>query len=58
MSDVHCLHRWTAVSRHPTSEGTVIYQRCHCGQHRVMRSNQIPDVPAMIGTITATLTAE
>lgn len=34
---ITCLHRWTTLSRHPTSEGTVIYQRCHCERFRVLR---------------------
>ncbi|MFE1166661.1 hypothetical protein [Nocardiopsis sp. NPDC058789] len=28
-------HLWTTDSSHPTSEGMVVYQRCHCGEHRV-----------------------
>ncbi|APH45675.1 hypothetical protein BMW26_12480 [Microbacterium sp. 1.5R] len=29
-------HAWTADSRHPTSEGVVVYVRCaECGTHRV-----------------------
>jgi hypothetical protein len=28
-------HRWTAVSRHPTSEGPVVYESCHCGMLRI-----------------------
>lgn len=57
MSELLCLHRWTVASRHPTSEGTVIYLRCHCGEHWVTRDAQLPDVLAITGTITATVTA-
>ncbi|TCK27159.1 hypothetical protein [Pseudonocardia endophytica] len=28
-------HDWQAVSRHPTSEGEVRYERCRCGAHRI-----------------------
>ncbi len=29
-------HRWSAVSRHLTSHGTVTYERCVCGGVRVV----------------------
>jgi hypothetical protein len=29
-------HIWRTESRHPTSDGTVSYQRCHCGRWRVL----------------------
>jgi hypothetical protein len=28
-------HHWTVLSRHPTSEGTVVYESCHCGVQRM-----------------------
>lgn len=28
-------HRWQERSRHATSEGTVVYEHCHCGVSRV-----------------------
>ena len=28
-------HHWTVLSRHATSEGTVVYESCHCGAQRV-----------------------
>ncbi len=28
-------HRWTVRSRHPTSEGVVRYESCHCGVARI-----------------------
>lgn len=30
------VHVWHTVSRHPTSDGVVAYQRCHCGLWRVV----------------------
>ena len=34
-ADAH-EHAWLVTSRHPTSEGVVVYVRCaHCGAHRV-----------------------
>jgi hypothetical protein len=29
-------HVWSTLSRHPTSKGTVSYQRCRCGRWRVL----------------------
>ena len=29
-------HAWQTRSRHPTSEGVVRYQRCHCGSWRAL----------------------
>ncbi len=29
-------HTWRTRSYHPTSEGTVSYQHCRCGQWRVL----------------------
>ncbi len=43
MSTVECLHRWTVESRHRTSEGTVVYHRCHCGRHRVTRETPVQE---------------
>ncbi|MDQ4054387.1 MAG: hypothetical protein M3237_17025 [Actinomycetota bacterium] len=34
MHEAH-RHRWDVASRHHTSEGMVVYYRCHCGQHRI-----------------------
>ncbi|WP_141244287.1 hypothetical protein [Dietzia natronolimnaea] len=31
-------HRWVHRSAHRTSEGTVTYESCHCGAHRVVRA--------------------
>ncbi|GAA1054273.1 hypothetical protein [Dietzia natronolimnaea] len=31
-------HDWLRRSSHPTSEGTVTYESCHCGAHRVLRA--------------------
>ncbi|MFN3338561.1 MAG: hypothetical protein ACK40Z_02570 [Dietzia sp.] len=31
-------HEWLPRSSHPTSEGTVVYESCHCGAHRVLRA--------------------
>lgn len=28
-------HRWVVRSRHPTSEGVVRYEACHCGVARI-----------------------
>jgi hypothetical protein len=35
-------HVWSTVSCHPTSEGSVIYQRCWCGVWRVLLSGGTP----------------
>ncbi|MBB1050235.1 MAG: hypothetical protein Q7T31_14185 [Dietzia sp.] len=35
--DVH-QHEWLTRSSHRTSEGTVTYESCHCGAHRVLRA--------------------
>jgi hypothetical protein len=29
-------HAWQTRSRHPTTEGVVRYQRCHCGSWRAL----------------------
>lgn len=29
-------HEWRTDSAHPTSEGMVAYESCHCGAHRVL----------------------
>lgn len=34
-TDTH-RHTWQTASRHPTSDGTVSYQRCPCGQWSVL----------------------
>lgn len=34
-------HRWTTLSRHTTSEGTVEYQRCGCGTIAVVRRGAV-----------------
>lgn len=28
-------HDWRAVSRHPVSDGVVVYQHCRCGAARI-----------------------
>lgn len=30
-------HQWIEVSRHRTSEGPIMYRRCHCGLWQVTR---------------------
>ncbi|MBY6348738.1 hypothetical protein [Rhodococcoides corynebacterioides] len=38
---IACLHRWTELSRHGTSEGVVIYERCHCGENRIVTATLV-----------------
>ena len=35
VADTH-RHTWQTTSRHPTSNGTVSYQRCRCGLWSVL----------------------
>lgn len=41
-------HHWTVLSRHPTSEGTVVYESCHCGAQRVCRLG--PDTRSVLSS--------
>jgi hypothetical protein len=53
-------HHWTVLSRHPTSEGTVVYESCHCrvqrvrqvcpGKHSVTESRLLPGEDRWEGT--------
>ncbi|WP_200863193.1 hypothetical protein [Rhodococcus ruber] len=47
-------HHWTEVSRHPTSEGVVRYQRCACGRWRLVSTPFIPDPIGVSATVPVT----
>lgn len=36
-------HHWVVRSRHPTSEGVVRYESCHCGVARIRTERTDPD---------------
>ncbi|WP_165436479.1 hypothetical protein [Amycolatopsis suaedae] len=43
-------HRWITTSAHVTSEGWVRYQRCHCGQTRVLLNDRPVAAPVRQST--------
>lgn len=43
----HEVHFWGTASRHSTSDGVVSYQRCACGQWRVMLAGPTIEVYAV-----------
>ncbi|MCC8926178.1 MAG: hypothetical protein WBB62_06605 [Rhodococcus sp. (in: high G+C Gram-positive bacteria)] len=41
-------HRWRTTSRHFTSDGTIGYQHCSCGSHRVVAMDRASELLATI----------
>ncbi|NCL77437.1 hypothetical protein [Rhodococcus sp. YH1] len=47
-------HHWTEVSRHPTSEGVVHYQRCACGRWHMVATPLVADPIGVSATVPVT----